>query len=171
MDEQHGDPMPVFVIKAKDQLALDAVAAYRQLCLDHDLPHQAIEVTRAYAEINGWQQRHPDRVALPEHEHIPATAGADLTGVPAEQALRLGQIHGEALRERDELLRLLWNVYSRWCVIAGDDVDRHDMDEVCEAVEDPAVTARILEILGHQPAKERRPVTRAADLKEVDVDG
>lgn len=56
---------------------------------------------------------------------------------------------GQLLHERDELLRLLWNVYSRWCVIAGDEVDRHDMDEVCEAVEDPGVTARILEILGY----------------------
>lgn len=148
MGEEHNDPMPVFVIKGKDQLALPAVHAYRQLCLDHGLVDQAVQVTRAYAELNGWQRRHPDRVALPDHEHVPAAAGADLAGVPAEQALRLGQVHGELLRERDELIGLLWRVYSRWCVVAGDEVDRHDMDEVCAAVEVPEVTARILAIVG-----------------------
>lgn len=65
------DPMPEFTIKAKDRLALDTVAAYRQLCIDNGLMEQAIEVTRAYVEINRWQQRNPERLQLPDHKHVP----------------------------------------------------------------------------------------------------
>lgn len=65
------DLMPVFVIKGKDWLAPDAVDAYRRLCLDSGLPEQAVQVALAGEEIRGWQRRHPDRVRVPSHEHVP----------------------------------------------------------------------------------------------------
>jgi hypothetical protein len=67
------DPMPVFVIKGKDRLAPEAVAAYGDLCACADLLDQASEVEAALAEINDWQRRHPDMVETPDHQHIPAT--------------------------------------------------------------------------------------------------
>jgi len=67
-----GDPMPVFVIKGKDLLALGAIAMYRQLCLANGLTRQAAEVDRAYAEVEGWQARNPDVVWMPDHVHVPA---------------------------------------------------------------------------------------------------
>lgn len=66
------DPMPVFVIKGKDLLALDAIAMYRQLCLTNGLTRQVAEVDRAWAEMAGWQVRHPDEVWMPDHVHAPA---------------------------------------------------------------------------------------------------
>lgn len=66
------DPMPVFVIKGKDRIAPGAVEAYRDLCIEHDLREQAGEVWRAAEEIRRWQERHPDQVRLPDHEHVPA---------------------------------------------------------------------------------------------------
>jgi hypothetical protein len=68
-----GDPMPVFVIQGKDQLAQEAIAAYGDLCVAADLPDQASEVEAALAEVNDWQRRHPDLVKLPDHEHVPVT--------------------------------------------------------------------------------------------------
>lgn len=67
------DPMPFFVIKAKDRLALDAVRAYRNLCAAAGLDDQAFEVDEAINEIRAWQRRHPDEVRLPDHPHVPAT--------------------------------------------------------------------------------------------------
>lgn len=63
--------MPVFTIKAKDRLALAAVAAYARLCTDYGLFDQAEEVGKAYDEIAVWQQRHADLVKLPDHPHVP----------------------------------------------------------------------------------------------------
>lgn len=67
------DPMPVFTIKAKDQLSLGAITAYRYLCLAAGLDQQAAEVTKAIDEIQAWQQRNPDRLQLPDHKHVPVT--------------------------------------------------------------------------------------------------
>jgi hypothetical protein len=68
------DPMPVFVIKGKDRLASEAVAAYSKLCLDDGLDEQWAEVEVALAEIIVWQQRHPELVKTPDHKHVPAVA-------------------------------------------------------------------------------------------------
>lgn len=43
--------MPVFTIKAKDRLAIVAVAAYRDLCLDKGLDEQAKQVSLAIEEM------------------------------------------------------------------------------------------------------------------------
>lgn len=67
-----GDPMPVFVIKAKDRLAVAAVSAYRRLCEGEDLHDQARQVRLAAAEISAWRERNPELVKLPGHPHVPA---------------------------------------------------------------------------------------------------
>lgn len=66
------DPMPVFVLKGKDRLALGAISQYSLLCLKAGLIDQAAEVDKAYAEIRAWQGRHPELMKLPDHEHVPA---------------------------------------------------------------------------------------------------
>ncbi len=65
------DPMPVFVIKGKDQLAPHAVSAYVELCERAGLPDQAREARYATGEIQNWQFRNRDRVKLPDHKHVP----------------------------------------------------------------------------------------------------
>ena len=65
------DPtMPVFVIKAQDKLAVRAVEAYRQLCLQLGLDEQAGQVELALDEIKEWRQANPTRVKLPDHRHV-----------------------------------------------------------------------------------------------------
>lgn len=61
------DPMPVFVLKGKDALALATITFYREECASHGLVHQAHEVELAWREMIAWQQRHPERVKLPDH--------------------------------------------------------------------------------------------------------
>jgi hypothetical protein len=71
------DEMPVFVIKAKDALAVEAVRAYRDLCRKYDLVRQADEVAKALEEIIEWQDRHEDLMQLPDHKHVPAGGSDD----------------------------------------------------------------------------------------------
>lgn len=66
------DPEPRFTIRSKDQLAVDTVNYYRHLCVQRGLTEQAGQVGLAREEISGWQRRHPDRVQLPGHVHVPA---------------------------------------------------------------------------------------------------
>lgn len=65
------DLMPVFVIKGHDKLGPTAVELYAQLCRDAGLDGQSAEVVEAAAEMWAWQDRHPDRVRLPDHPHVP----------------------------------------------------------------------------------------------------
>lgn len=65
------DPMPEFIIKAKDRLAIPTIIAYKNFCRDHNLWDQAHEVTKAHEEFFEWQYRNPDKVKMPDHEHIP----------------------------------------------------------------------------------------------------
>lgn len=71
------DPMPVFTIKAQDQLAPRAVLAYAGLCMAAGLTDQAEQVRAALVEIEAWQAANPDRVKLPDHAHVPAAAAVD----------------------------------------------------------------------------------------------
>ena len=71
------DPMPVFTIKAKDELAHEAVRAYRRLCVEHGLTDQAREVGKAMQEMRLWRERNPDLLQLPDHAHVPVDRGAD----------------------------------------------------------------------------------------------
>lgn len=66
------DPMPAFVIKGKDQLAPHAVLAYARLCHQAGLNDQAEQVMDAEQEITDWQERHPELVKEPDHQHVPA---------------------------------------------------------------------------------------------------
>ena len=66
--------MPVFVIKAKDPLAVEAVEAYWGLCVGHGLTEQADQVQLAIDEIRAWQAANEDNVKLPDHIHVPATS-------------------------------------------------------------------------------------------------
>lgn len=66
------DPMPVFVIKGQDRIAPGAVEAYHDLCVERGLAGQAAQVWQAAEEIRRWQARHPDRVKMPNHPHVPA---------------------------------------------------------------------------------------------------
>lgn len=68
------DPMPVFVIKGKDKLALAAIRAYRALCEEHGLTEQAQEVGKAHREMRGWQRRNAASMQIPNHPHVPVTS-------------------------------------------------------------------------------------------------
>lgn len=63
--------MPVFPIKAKDALAIEAVQAYRELCVKYGLYGQAQQVQLAINEITDWQGANEDRMKLPDHKHVP----------------------------------------------------------------------------------------------------
>lgn len=66
------DPMPVFTIKAKDALALDAVGHYEWLCRKAGLTEQAAEVRKAINEMDDWRVRNASAVQMPDHPHVPA---------------------------------------------------------------------------------------------------
>jgi hypothetical protein len=72
--EDSADPMPVFTIKAKDQLAPAAILAYYDLCVVNGLARsQGTEVSKALRETRLWQARHRDEVQMPDHPHVPVT--------------------------------------------------------------------------------------------------
>lgn len=68
------DPMPVFVIKAKDALALKGVLAYLSLCEAEGMVEQTRQVQLALDEMEQWQFDHADQIHLPDHTHVPAGA-------------------------------------------------------------------------------------------------
>lgn len=67
------DPMPVFVVRGKDNLAVAMVNHYLDLCIRHGLTAQAGEVAPAVEEIRRWRQRNRDKVQWPDHQHVPVT--------------------------------------------------------------------------------------------------
>lgn len=81
-DQPTDDPMPVFVIKAKDKLALRTLEAYTTLCVQLGLDEQAREVDKAYEEMRQWQERNRDRIKFPDHPHVPATTDTRPQGDP-----------------------------------------------------------------------------------------
>lgn len=66
--------MPVFTIKAKDLLAVEAIEAYRDLCVKYSLTDQADEVDEAIKEVAAWQQANPALTKMPDHCHVPTGA-------------------------------------------------------------------------------------------------
>jgi hypothetical protein len=66
------DPEPVFTIRGQDRFAVRAVGAYYDLCCEAGLMAQAGEVHRALEELRAWQDRHPERIKMPDHAHVPA---------------------------------------------------------------------------------------------------
>jgi hypothetical protein len=69
------DPMPVFVIKAKDDLAIHAIREYHDLCVERGLDDQANEVEAAIDEMIEWRDRHEDEIKPPDHRHVPVSDG------------------------------------------------------------------------------------------------
>ena len=63
--------LPVFVIKAKDALAVLALRGYQRECQEHGLANQAVEVEKAIGEIHEWQRDNIDLIKLPDHAHVP----------------------------------------------------------------------------------------------------
>ena len=97
------DQMPVFAIKAKDNLAVPTVEAYRALCVKHDLLEQAHHVEDARDEMVGWRLAHPDQCKWPDHAHVPAARSPQdedhETDRPTDE---LSSTHGESVSpERD----------------------------------------------------------------------
>lgn len=68
--------VPVFAIKATDQFAVQTIRAHIRQCWGEGLYHQVDEETLALAEIIAWQRANPDKVHLPDHEHVPAEGWA-----------------------------------------------------------------------------------------------
>lgn len=64
--------MPVFVLKAKDNLAPGAVANYAILCEAVGLTDQAREVRKALAEIVVWRENNRSLCKWPDHDHVAA---------------------------------------------------------------------------------------------------
>jgi hypothetical protein len=67
----HTDPMPVFVLKAKDRLAFGIVMAYADACEENGLDVQQRQVLRAAREFAGWRERNPGLMKTPDHRHVP----------------------------------------------------------------------------------------------------
>lgn len=67
--------MPVFVIKAKDKLAITAIWYYEQLCVQQNLIEQADEVRKAREEMSDWQANNLDLLQMPDHKHVPVAEG------------------------------------------------------------------------------------------------
>lgn len=65
------DPMPVFTIQAKDNLAPEMVLAYASRCSELGWHEQTSQVILAYNEIVTWRNRNPALCKDPDHEHVP----------------------------------------------------------------------------------------------------
>lgn len=66
------DVMPVFAIKARDNLAPMVIARYVAACREAGLHEQADQVEIALREILDWREDHRDLCKWPDHAHIPA---------------------------------------------------------------------------------------------------
>lgn len=66
-------PVPTFVIRGTDALAIPVLRKYLAECRDHGLEEQAKEVETAVAEMSAWQRSHPTLTKLPDHKHVPAS--------------------------------------------------------------------------------------------------
>jgi hypothetical protein len=65
-------PMPVFVIKARDNLSVEAVRDYYDLCVRNGLTAQAAQVRLALHEIAEWRVANPHLCKWPDHDHVSA---------------------------------------------------------------------------------------------------
>jgi hypothetical protein len=70
-DEHADDPMPVFVIKAKDNLAPRAIEFYCWLLQEVGLTAQEAQARLALAEVMAWRERNPGACKWPDHMHVP----------------------------------------------------------------------------------------------------
>lgn len=172
------DPMPVFPLLAKDDLAPRIVLAYATSCWANGLREQAAQVELAIDEIGAWRRRHPDLCHLPDHEHVPVTASPDATRTPGSGALVTLTAYREELVDTagrvDELERVIRRVLERHATIADQRLGRGtlceaDERELREAIrsqtDGPAAaegyTAR--ELLSMDPGDDNRTGRQIAD--------
>lgn len=78
--------MPVFAIKARDNLAVDAVRYYRELCYQYGLREQGDQVDLALREIQTWRVNHPDECKWPDHAHVRAGEPGSGSEAPLRRA-------------------------------------------------------------------------------------
>lgn len=85
---------PIFVIRAKDALAIPTVRAYYRECVEHGRLDQSRHVDAAIQELIEWQEDHP--VKYPDHEHVAHPLSRQTKVKAKEREVR------EAERERQE---------------------------------------------------------------------
>lgn len=66
------DPQPVFVLRARDRQALDAIRSYARACEAAGLDEQAWAVGQAIDEFEAWRRRNTGALQSPNHPHVPA---------------------------------------------------------------------------------------------------
>lgn len=71
MSVPDSDPMPVFTIKARDNLAPATIANYAAMCEVAGLDSQVVQVRDALEEIVAWRKRNPRECKWPDHNHVP----------------------------------------------------------------------------------------------------
>jgi hypothetical protein len=65
--------MPVFVLKAQDELAIPTILFYMRSLEKFGLMDQSAEVSKALDEFKEWEQENPDKMKMPDHKHVPAS--------------------------------------------------------------------------------------------------
>jgi hypothetical protein len=70
------DGMPVFVIKAKDELAVPTILDYLKHCRASGNLEQAREVGKALIEFIEWELANPGQIKRPDHVHVPVARDA-----------------------------------------------------------------------------------------------
>ncbi len=88
MNPHESAAMPVFAIKAKDNLATHAICAYYAACICNGLTEQAEQVVAALTEIMDWREANKDKCKWPDHSHVAAGfpgSGSESTTPPAPQ--------------------------------------------------------------------------------------
>jgi hypothetical protein len=57
---------PVYILRASNELAVSVLLAYRQLLIDHNVPHSNLQdIVSACEAFRNWQVKHPLRVKMP----------------------------------------------------------------------------------------------------------
>lgn len=91
--------MPVFVLKAKDDLAEVAVDRYAERCREIGLESQACEAEAALEEFMLWRRAHSELCKLPDHKHVPVAEQMSAPAEPTETQLRDAARLSDCLRE------------------------------------------------------------------------
>lgn len=62
-----GDDEPVFVLRARDAMAIPVLDAYAQLCSAHGSPSEHLQsVLQTHNAFRDWQDAHPGDVKQPD---------------------------------------------------------------------------------------------------------
>jgi len=136
MSEQRSG-MPVFAVKAKDNLATHAICAYYAACICNGLHEQAKQVEAALTEIMDWREANKALCKWPDHKHAPAGtpgSGSEATPTPphvSEQPRKLLDPIGYV--ERSNLLVCQCNGCGSQVRVIDENYKRGDYDYVLVA--------------------------------------